>query len=283
MATKILVTGATGQLGQTFQEKSKATPDHLEFVFVSRADLDITNSEAINAFFSTHDFDYCINCAAYTNVELAESEPDEAYKINAEAVKSLAEVCEIHNTILLHVSTDYVFDGSKTSPYNETDQTNPLNAYGASKLKGEQYIAELLSNYFIIRTSWLYSPYGKNFAKTIASKLQNNEPLKIVTSETGTPTSCADLAEFILFLITNKTEDFGLYHFSASGETTWYGFAQQIAKKLNKTDLVSPVDSFPVKAKRPRYSVMDNQKANNLMQKSFDWRNSVDAVIDQLY
>jgi len=282
MSIKILVTGAKGQLGQTFQKKAEKMKAKLEFVFVNREELDITNSEEINAVFKNNKFDYCINCAAYTNVEGAESEPEKAFEINAEAVKNLAEVCKTNTTVFIHISTDYVFDGSKTSPYNETDDTNPLNRYGASKLKGEQHIEQLLSQYFIIRTSWLYSPYGKNFAKSIVSKLQQNQDLKIITSETGTPTSCSDLADFVLYLVTNKINKYGMYHFSASGETTWYGFAQAIAKKMGKTSLVNPTDSFPVKAKRPKYSVLDNHKANTLIDIEVDWQASVNKVVEQL-
>ncbi len=171
---------------------------------------------------------------------------------------------------------------AKKTPYLEEDETNPLNQYGESKLKGEHYIKETLTNFFIIRTSWLYSPYGKNFAKTITSKLQKNEALKIVTSETGTPTSSLDLAEFILYLIKTKSKSFGLYHFSASGETTWHGFAVQIAEQMKKSELISKVDSFPMKAKRPKYSVLNNSKAFDLINKSFRWQTSVNRAISEL-
>lgn len=282
MKIKILVTGANGQLGLTFQKKHNSISDVLEFHFTSRITFDICNSDQVNAYFTANQFDYCINCAAFTNVELAESEIEEAFHINAEGVKTLSLSCKKHKVILIHISTDYVFDGTKKTPYLEEDQTHPLNQYGKSKLRGEHYIKEILSDFFIIRTSWLYSPYGKNFAKTITSKLQNNEALKIVTSETGTPTSCLDLAEFILYLIKTKSKSFGLYHFSASGETTWYGFAMEIAEQMKKSELLSKVDTFPMKAKRPKYSVLNNHKAFSLMNTSFRWQTSVNSTISEL-
>lgn len=282
MISKILVTGANGQLAKTIEKNSHTKLSSAEFTFAAREELDISNREQVLSYFSENSFDYCINCAAYTNVELAETEPEDAFKINAEAVKTLAETCKENHVVLIHVSTDYVFDGSKTKPYSEEEETNPLNQYGKSKLQGEQHIKAILTDYFIIRTSWLYSAYGKNFAKTIAKKLQDNEALKIITSETGTPTSCEDLTDFILHIIENKSNAFGLYHFSATGSTTWYGFACQIAKKMDKPKLVSKIDSFPMKATRPKYSVLNNNKANNLLRKKFQWEKSVDSVVTKL-
>ena len=282
MKAKVLVTGANGQLAKAIESISESYSDSVEFHFVSKNDLDISNNDAVTNFFKTHHFDYCINCAAYTNVELAEAEEEKAYQINADAVKALAENCKENEVVLIHISTDYVFDGSRTSPYSEHDQTNPLNIYGKSKLLGEQYVQEILNKYFIIRTSWLYSQFGKNFAKTISNKLESNNELEIITSETGTPTSCNDLAVFILYLIKNKVMDFGLYHFSASGFTTWYGFALLIGKKLGKEHLISKIDSFPMKAERPKYSVLDNKKAQTLIKKEFFWEESVSEVLSKL-
>src|SRR5690606_37549958 len=159
----ILVTGAQGQLGLTIQELYVGN-SAFDFTFTSKSELDITNKREIEIFFEQYKFDYCINCAAYTNVEQAEKTPDLAYKVNAEAVKSLAEVCKEYETTLIHISTDYVFDGEKEIPYTIKDLPNPINEYGKSKLLGEQYVQEILQNYFIVRTSWLYSKkYGKNF------------------------------------------------------------------------------------------------------------------------
>ncbi|MEM6516582.1 MAG: dTDP-4-dehydrorhamnose reductase, partial [Bacteroidota bacterium] len=228
MKLKVLVTGANGQLAKTIEQKSRQLKQSIDFHFLSKENLDISNVEKLSLFFGKNHFDYCVNCAAYTNVELAETEQETAYKVNAYAVKSLSENCQKFSIALIHISTDYVFDGLKSIPYLEIDQTNPLNIYGKSKLQGELYIKESLDDYFIIRTSWLYSEFGKNFAKTILNKLNADEPLKIITSETGTPTSCNDLAEFIIYLIENRIKKYGIYHFSASGSTTWHGFALKI-------------------------------------------------------
>ena len=282
MATRVLVTGANGQLAKTIQKNYGAVSKHTAFVFATREALDISNQLEVSSFFTQSQFDYCINCAAYTNVERAETDVDDALKINAEGVRNLAVSCKAHGVVLIHISTDYVFDGTENIPYSERDSTNPINQYGKSKLHGEHYIQELLTDYYIIRTSWLYSSFGKNFAKTISGKLKNDEHLNIITSETGTPTSCNDLAEFIMFIITNKPKAFGLYHFSATGATTWYGFAAHIAKQMGRETLVSSVAHYPMKAKRPPYSVLNNAKANHLMGKQFQWKSSVNKVVNAL-
>src|SRR5690606_35122715 len=162
----VLVTGANGQLGKSIQELN----DHdanIKFTFTSSQELDITNQNLVNSFFLKGNYDYCINCAAYTAVDKAQTEQEKAYLVNAEAVKYLAEACKENDTVLIHVSTDFVFDGQKGSPYTEDDPTNPIGVYGASKLKGEQYIQSILEKYFIVRTSWVYSEYGHNFVKTM--------------------------------------------------------------------------------------------------------------------
>jgi dTDP-4-dehydrorhamnose reductase len=209
----VLVTGANGQLGQCIQ-KIQQQHTEINFHFKSSSELDITNINAVNDYFSNHAIDYCVNCAAYTNVELAESEEEKAYLVNAEAAKHLAEACAEHNTTLIHVSTDYVFDGTKTEPYLETDITNPISVYGASKLKGEQNIQEALHNHFIIRTSWLYAEFGKNFYKTILQKTKEKANLTITTEQKGTPTNANDLAELIVEIINTDNKNYGIYHFS---------------------------------------------------------------------
>ncbi|WP_452599558.1 dTDP-4-dehydrorhamnose reductase [Pontimicrobium sp. MEBiC01747] len=279
---KVLVTGANGQLGQTIKELFFENDKNIEFVFVKKADLDISNVEKLKAFFKETNFDYCINCAAYTNVEQAEDSQELAFKINAEAVKNIATICNKNNIILIHISTDYVFDGEKKTPYLETDMANPLNEYGRSKYAGEQYIKEITVKYFIIRTSWLYSKYRKNFFKTIVNKINENQSLKITTAETGTPTSCIDLAEFIYTLILSRSRNFGVYHYSNEGEATWYDFAIEIASHYNHYNIskITPVDSFKTKAKRPRYSVLSKSKANNLVAKTApNWEYSIERVI----
>lgn len=281
---KILVTGANGQLGKTFRDGFKTNSDHLEFTFVSRLELDISNQQQLTEYFETHTFNYCINCAAYTNVEQAEESIDEAFRINDLAVGYLAECCRKNNIILIHISTDYVFDGKKTAPYLETDPTSPINQYGRSKLAGEKRIQQNLEHYFVIRTSWLYSKYPKNFVTTIVSKIIENSDLTITTSQQGTPTSCYELAKFIVALIITRNSDYGIYHFSSKGNTTWYGFALKIAESFAdyNSEKISPVDTFKSKAARPNYSVMDNSKAQSIYSSQNVWTVDTEEVVKQL-
>ena len=281
MNSKILVTGANGQLGKTLKELFKENSDDLDFHFVTKSELNISDKNALNVFFKTNSFDYCINCAAYTNVEQAEESIDDAFKINAVAVGYLAECCNESNTKLIHISTDYVFDGKKDTPYLETDATNPLNAYGRSKLAGEQKIQDVLKQFFIIRTSWLYSKYPKNFVTTIAAKMQEDSDLTITTSQKGTPTSCVELSKFIYFLIKTESTDFGIYHFSAIGDATWYDFALKIAEHFDSYDKnkIVATDTFKSKAKRPNYSVMSNAKVQKIYNLQNNWKTDVDAVV----
>lgn len=281
MTTHILVTGSNGQLGKTIKELYQHHNDDLEFYFVTKSELDISNKATLDAYFKNHSFDYCINCAAYTNVEQAEESIKEAFKINAEAVGNLAECCHKSNTTLIHISTDYVFDGKKDTPYLETDITNPINEYGRSKLAGEQRLKEKLQNYFIVRTSWLYSKYPRNFVTTIASKIQEQSDLTITISQKGTPTSCVELAKFIHWLIKTDSKDFGIYHFSAKGNATWYDFALKIADHFddyNKNKITSTT-LFKSKAERPEYSVMDNFKVQKNYHAQNHWKVDVDAVL----
>ncbi len=278
---KILVTGANGQLGRCIKDAVPDFPD-LEFVFVSKEELDIENVELLKDFFRKNTFNYCINTAAYTNVEKAESESDSAFAINAEAVKSLAETCKENDVVLFQISTDYVFDGKKESPYLETDSTNPINVYGASKLKGESYIQETCSKFFIFRTSWLYSQYGHNFLKTILKYSEEGKPLTITTEQTGTPTNANDLSNALLQVITQDSTDYGVYHYSNRGETTWFGFAEEILRqteKLKDTNLAK-TNHYRTFAARPEYSVLDNAKAfNKLNLKQIDWQESLKSVL----
>lgn len=256
---KILVTGANGQLGQVFQKKEKQIK--ADFIFQNSSSLDLTNHAAVEAFFQENQFDYCINCAAYTNVEAAETEVEKAFLVNAKAAENLAKVCQKNQVILIHPSTDYVFDGKKETAYVEQDVTQPINVYGASKLKGEELIQKSLKEYFIIRTSWLYSEFGKNFFTFIKSQIdQNAEEVKITTEQKGTPTNANDLADFILWLISEKPRAYGVYHFSNLGSLTWYEFTLEI-KSLYHSDIkVQAVDHFKTKAKRPQNSTLDKSK-----------------------
>jgi len=256
-----LVTGASGQLGKCFQ-KLAFREESIDWLFMDSSELDITSNRNLNNFFKSKRIDYCINCAAYTNVEKAESDQEKAFEINAEAVKNLAEICKKKHVVLIHFSTDYVFDGTSKIPYSETDHTNPINVYGASKLKGENYIRDILTNYFIFRTSWLYSEFGPNFFNTILNKAEEKATLNITTAQIGTPTNANHLAQLVLMLIKEKNTNFGLYHYSNSGETTWYGFANEILKvsgNLNKVQL-NKDNSYKTIAARPAYSVLDKTK-----------------------
>lgn len=256
----VLLTGANGQLGKCLQVLAEKQSD-IKFSFYSSAGLDITNREAIEAAFTAETFDFCINCAAYTNVEQAETASEKAFLVNATGAKNLAEVCSSHNTCLLHISTDYVFDGKASSPYLENDPANPINVYGASKLKGEELIQQTLEQYFIVRTSWLYSQFGHNFYNTILKKAEEGADLKITGAQTGTPTNANDLAQFLIEIINSGNKQFGVYHFSNSGQASWYDFAAEILKLSDNSHIkLKRDDSYQTKAKRPVYSVLSKKK-----------------------
>jgi dTDP-4-dehydrorhamnose reductase len=257
----VLVTGASGQLGSCIKRLSKAE-DSIDWLFMDSSEIDITSQCDLEECFKSKRIDYCINTAAYTNVEKAESEKEKALKINADAVKNLAKICKKNRTVLIHISTDYVFDGKTGRPYLETDSTNPINVYGASKLKGETYIQANMNEYFIFRTSWLFSEFGHNFYKTILKKAAENAILNITTEQTGTPTNANHLAQLVLKLIREKNSDYGLYHFSNLGETTWYGFAEEILRVSNNLEKIklNKDNSYKTIAARPLYSVLDKQK-----------------------
>ncbi len=284
MKARILVTGANGQLAQTIREVYEKDKNLIEMVFAGREVLDITSQNSIDTLFKSETYDYCINCAAYTNVELAESQKEEAFLVNAEGSKYLAEACKRSGTILIHISTDYVFDGTSKSPYLEDDPTNPINIYGKSKLQGEKYITSILNKYYIIRASWLYSEYNKNFLKTILNKIIDNQDLKIINSQKGTPTSCEELSYFLLYLIENENIPYGIYHFSASGNCTWYDYALQIGQNVSGYDInkIQPVESFKTLAERPTYSVLSIEKTQSKYKNLEHWRDSVDKTVKRL-
>ncbi len=281
---RVLVTGANGQLGRCIKDAS-TNFDHIVFVFCSRQQLDIDHPEALKRFFENQTFDYCINTAAYTNVEKAESETDKAFQTNAEAVSKLANICQENDITLLHVSTDYVFDGEKRSPYLENDLTNPLNVYGSSKLKGEEYITELCEKFFIVRTSWLYSQYGHNFFNTILNYAKQGKPLTITTEQTGVPTNANDMALALLNIITENRKDYGIFHFSNLGKATWFDFAEEIlmaSQQFEATNLVK-TDHYRTFAIRPKFSVLDTQKySDGSTMKILDWRKSLRDLVHQI-
>ncbi|MFN3907428.1 MAG: dTDP-4-dehydrorhamnose reductase [Flavobacterium sp.] len=263
----VLVTGANGQLGQALQSIASKFLD-IKFVFCDSITLDITKKESLVPIFAKYSPNFCINAAAYTAVDKAESEPEKAYFINVEGVKNLAEVCKNSHTKLLHISTDFVFDGTKNTPYAEEDFPNPTGVYGNTKLKGEQVIQEILEEHFIIRTSWVYSEYGHNFMKTMLRLANEKDSISVVNDQIGTPTHAVDLAEVLLKIIQFCHAElvsaslFGIYHFSNEGQCSWYDFAKKIFE-LNHVNIdlkPIPTVSFPTPAKRPSYSVLDKTK-----------------------
>jgi len=259
MNKKVLVTGANGQLGKTIEELYLENEFGIDFVFASKKTLDITNQYSITTYLSNNKFDYCINCAAYTNVEQAEKNPEIAFNVNAEGVKNLAIACKDHNTILIHISTDYVFDGKKSQPYSVDDITNPINIYGESKLKGEKCIQELLKKYFIVRTSWLYSKkHGENFYKIILNKIKTQNQLTITTEQKGCPTNTVNLSKYIINLIIEGDNTFGIYHYCDRDAMTWYDFAKKILIENNlfdKTRLIKG-NNYRTLAERPKNSIL---------------------------
>lgn len=261
MSIKVLVTGSSGQLGKTLNKLYEKNEDNIDFIFTTKEELDITNLKEVKNYFDSNTFHYCINCAAYTNVEQAEKTPEIAFKVNAEAVKYLAKTCKKTNTILIHISTDYVFDGENDKSYTIEDIPNPINEYGKSKLLGEKYIEEILKQYFIIRTSWLYSKeFGHNFYKTILNKAKTEKELRITDAQTGCPTDTVNLSILIYKLIYEQSCDFGIKHFCDTEAMTWYDFAKQILKAHgleHKIKLVK-VQKYHTFARRPKNSALLN-------------------------
>jgi dTDP-4-dehydrorhamnose reductase len=244
----VLVTGANGQLGLAIQAATTDFPE-LKFVFAGKAELDITNEKEIAAFFENNQLDYCINAAAYTNVDKAEEEPKEAYMLNETAPRLLAEVCKKHKVFLAHISTDYVFDGTKGAPYTIDDTPNPINVYGASKLAGEKAIGAVRGDYCIVRTSWLYSEYGNNFQTKILEKAKTQPFLEVVCDLYGTPTYAPNLVVFLLNKITKPSFASNMEHFSDGKTMSWYELAKKIVGNSAKVNKVES-KSLKLKARR---------------------------------
>ena len=278
---KILVTGGSGQLAQCLEDVV-INENELNVDFQDLPALDITNKKQLESYFSKYELDYCINCAAYTAVDLSEEQSDLAYAVNAEGPKNLAKVCKKYQVKFLHISTDFVFDGKKQTPYIETDMPNPLGVYGASKWQGERYIREVMEDYFIIRTSWLYSEYGNNFMKTMLRLSETREEISVVSDQIGAPTYAGDLAEVLIKIVLSSSTNYGIYHYSNSGAISWYDFAVEIFKQLGKKIEVKPIKTkdYPTTAKRPKYSVLDITKIENNFDCTInDWHGSLDKLI----
>ena len=286
---KILVTGGNGQLGKELHELSPAY-SQFEFFFLTREDMPIDRFELVRNYFNTLKPAYCVNCAAYTAVDKAESEKDLAFQINGEAVGVLAAVCKEHNTKFIHLSTDYVFNGEGTYPYTENFPTDPINVYGASKLDGENEAGQLNPGSIIIRTSWVYSSFGKNFVKTMMRLMDEKDEVKVVNDQIGSPTYAADIAETILSIIANDQSQTsawkpGIYNFTNEGILSWYDFALAIKEITGSPCDIRPVPTseYPTPAKRPAYSVLDKTK----IQENFgiqlkDWKKSLAICIEKI-
>lgn len=269
----VLVTGSNGQLGKCLQDVSQGSTN-INWIFKSSQELDITDEVSVTNAFNNNQIDYLVNCAAYTAVDKAESEPEKAFLVNAEGVRLLADACKEHNATLIHISTDFVFDGEKTAPYTETDIPNPINIYGASKLKGEQYILGILEKYFIIRTSWVYSEHGNNFVKTMLRLAKERDEISVVDDQIGSPTYAGDLAKCIAQIIDVAPEEFGIYHYSNDGGICWYELAKAIFYQKGVKVELKPIKTllYPTPAKRPKYSVMEKSKITKVLKiEIFPW------------
>jgi dTDP-4-dehydrorhamnose reductase len=283
---RILVTGSNGQLGNEIQELSNQHRSW-EFLFTDEKDLDITQQNKVDEFFASFKPNVVINCAAYTAVDKAESEEATAFLVNSSAARVLSEVSKKYNCLLIHVSTDYVFDGKSWTPYTETDAINPISVYGKSKAAGEKAILESSGKAVIIRTAWLYSSFGKNFVKTMLKYAKEKEFLNVVFDQTGTPTYARDLAATILHIIPYTLTNNGveIYHFSNEGVISWFDFAKAITEEAGISCKINPINSkdYPQAAPRPFYSVLDKGK----IKKNFDidipyWRDSLKECLRKI-
>lgn len=253
---KVLITGANGMLGHDLAPILE--DEGFEVIETSRETLDINNFKQVESVLDQEKPDFVIHCAAYTNVDKAEEDIETARKINFEGTENIAKICSTKDITLIYISTDYVFDGEKKEAYLPTDKTNPLNVYGQTKLEGEKAVQKYCKKYYIIRTSWLYGHYGKNFVETMIS-LADKPELKVVDDQIGCPTWTVELSNGIANLL-EELPDFGIYHICGSGETSWYGFAKEIFQLIGKKVNLLPckTEEFPRPAKRPKHSAMNN-------------------------
>lgn len=282
--SKILVFGASGQLGQCLKKVS-AEQQIINIIFPGEGTANILDEDGLKKLFEEHKPQYCINCAAYTAVDKAEDDVDTSRKVNRDGAANLARFCKNYDATLVHVSTDFVFEGNSTQPLTETDQAAPINIYGLTKLEGEQAIAGILPEHYILRTSWLYSEYGNNFVKTMLRLGAEKDELKIIADQVGTPTYAIDLAACIFKIIEIDNKQYGIYHYSNEGVTSWYDFAMGIFDISNIQVKVYPVrtSEYVTRAVRPAFSVMDKSK----IKAAFDieipyWRKSLETCITRL-
>ena len=285
MKPSILITGAKGQLGRELQELMPLYPSY-RFFPTDIDTLDLCDKKALEAFIDKTGIDYIINCAAYTAVDKAEDDSDLCYRINRDAVHNLAEAAG-GKVKIIHISTDYVFDGTSERPLRETDTTHPQSVYGKSKWEGEQILLKTAPTAIIIRTAWLYSPFGNNFVKTMIRLGKEKDSLNVVNDQTGTPTYAADLAKVLLRIIEDSEEkntfQSGIYHYSNEGVCTWYDFCLKIHEIAGITTCnVRPVSTaeYPTRAVRPRYSVLDKTKIKETFHLTIPlWEESLECAI----
>ncbi len=282
---KIIVIGGNGQLGSCLQKIAPQFELEYEFLFTDSSTVDITDESSIQDIFEEFKPQYCINASAYTAVDLAEKEEEKAFAVNAYGVENLALACKSNKTILIHVSTDYVFDGETEISYDEDNFTNPIGVYGQSKCLGEELALEANPQTIILRTSWLYSEFNKNFVKTMLNLFSQKEELGIVADQFGQPTNANDLAEAIMTIIKSPQKEFGIFHFSNYPETTWFSFASKIAEFSHSKIKLNSIttEQFPTPAKRPRRSTMALDKIEKFYSiEPKYWENSLEECIEIL-
>jgi dTDP-4-dehydrorhamnose reductase len=280
----ILVTGSNGQLGSEIQA-SKTTIEGAHFFYTDVEELDITKSDDVLSYCQDNSINFIINCAAYTAVDKAEDDIEMATLINTTAVANLAQACKVCHAKLIHISTDYVFDGTACEPYRESHATAPQSVYGDTKLKGELVAAEILPETVIIRTSWLYSAFGNNFVKTMKRLGADRESLIVIFDQVGTPTYAADLADAILNIVKQDCKVASIFHFSNEGACSWYDFAHSIMQKSNLNCTPIPVESseFPTKATRPKYSVLNKKRIKDSYNITIPhWEDALDQCLTRL-
>lgn len=281
---KILVIGSRGQLGNELQDLAKEYPS-FRFSFYDVAEMDIVNKELVDEGIRTLKPDYLINCAAYTAVDKAETEKDLAFAINSDAVKNLALACKANGVKFMHISTDYVFDGTAQEPYRENNPVNPTNIYGLSKLKGEQQASRNDKDVIIIRTAWVYSTYGNNFVKTMLRLMKTKPEISVVADQEGSPTYAHDLAAAILHIISSGKWVPGIYHFTNEGVISWFDFAGEIKNLSGSSCIIHPIttEQYPTPATRPKYSVLDKTKIQQIFDvKLKSWKESLQKCLAKM-
>ena len=280
----IIVFGASGQLGQCI--KSVADIKRISnIVFADESEANILDDDALNKLFEKYKPAYAINCAAYTAVDKAEEEADSARRVNVTGAENLAAQCKKYNAVLIHISTDFVFEGDKATPRVESDEAAPISVYGQTKLDGEKAVEAMLPQHFILRTGWLYSEYGSNFVKTMLKLGAERDELKIIADQVGTPTYAIDLAGIILHIIEVNSTAYGTYHYSNEGVTSWFDFARAIFDISSTQVKAIPIrtDEYPTKATRPAYSVMDKSKIKQTFNIEIPyWRDSLITCLGRL-